>query len=272
MIEFEPSDIIVDEKRGQLLVASLNEIVALPDGIPHTDEANNVDVKLLYRFPDGEEDLEALEIIDDEIFAVSEKNSRSDLITLQRKQKDDTLIPTMRYKIPTPAAEGMAYISTPNWFSDKNPRLVVAGVKSSGSDHLGNTANDLFMDSFPVPLPESSLDDPISLPSAKINDKIFRGTLKDAKVSAMQYFDGLLYLLFDNAQVIRAFDDVGNLVHEIKLPIAVEGYEKQWEGMRLQRKNGDLILHLALDSPPQVWSLKLTEKEGGLWELPSCAS
>ena len=88
----------------------------------------------------------------------------------------------------------------------------------------------------------------------------------------MQYFDGLLYLLFDNAQVIRAFDDVGNLVHEIKLPIAVEGYEKQWEGMRLQRKNGDLILHLALDSPPQVWSLKLTEKEGGLWELPSCAS
>ena len=55
----------------------------------------------------------------------------------------------MRYKIPTPAAEGMAYISTPNWFSDKNPRLVVAGVKSSGRDHLGNTESDLFMDSFP---------------------------------------------------------------------------------------------------------------------------
>ena len=75
----------------------------------------------------------------------------------------------------------------------------MAGVKSSGSDHLGNQMNDLFMDSFPIPLPELSLEDPIALPSAKINDKIFRGTLKDAKVSAMQYFDGLLYLLFDNA-------------------------------------------------------------------------
>ena len=35
MIEFEPSDIVVDEQRGELLVASNNEIVALPDGIPH---------------------------------------------------------------------------------------------------------------------------------------------------------------------------------------------------------------------------------------------
>ena len=40
----------------------------------------------------------------------------------------------------------------------------------------------------------------------------------------------------------------------------------------IAKKNGDLILHLALDSTPPVWSLKLTEKEGGLWELPSCAS
>eukprot|EP01083_Nonionella_stella_P010862 30894_1 len=167
----------------------------------------------------------------------------------------------------------MAYISTPNWFSNEKPRLVVAGVESGGSDHLGNTLNDLIMDSFQLPLPESSLEDPQPAPSIKINDKIFGGTLLDAKVSAMQYFDGLLYLLFDNAQLIRSFDSHGNMVQEIKLPIAVEGFEKQWEGMRLQRKDGELLLHLALDSPPQVWSLKLTEKEGiGHWELPSCAS
>ena len=74
MIEFEPSDIVVDEQRGELLVASNNEIVALPDGIPHNQEENDVDVKLLYRFPDGGEDLEALELIGDKIFAVSERN------------------------------------------------------------------------------------------------------------------------------------------------------------------------------------------------------
>ena len=73
--------------------------------------------------------------------------------------------------------------------------------------------------------------------------------------------------------MIRSFDSNGNIVQEIKLPIAVEGFEKQWEGMRLQRKDGELLLHLALDSPPQVWSLKVTEKEGlGHWKLPSCAS
>ena len=288
MIEFEPSDVVVDEQRGELLVASNNEIVALPDGIPHNQEENDVDVKLLYRFPDGGEDLEALELIGDKIFAVSERNKKSHLILLQREPDDGTLAPTTRYSIPTPATEGIAHVTSSNWFSDKKPRLVTAGVTSSKG------INSLHMDSFTVPSPteegiwfgqqglevESSFDDPNnssevtpnSLTPIKLNDKIFSGTLSDGKVSAMTYFDGLLYLLFDNAQVIRSFDSLGNLVQETKLPVAVEGYEKQWEGMNLQRKDGELILHLALDSPPQVWSIKLTEKAAGGWELPSCAS
>ena len=286
MIEFEPSDIVVDEQRGELLVASNNEIVALPDGIPHNQEENNVDVKLLYRFPDGGEDLEALELIGDKIFAVSERNKKSHLIILQREPDNGTLAPTTRYSIPTPATEGIAHVTSSNWFSDKKPRIVTAGVTSS---ELG--INTLHMDSFTVPSPtkegiwfgqpgveeedpraSSAEVTPISLSPIKLNDKIFSGTLVDGKVSAMTYFEGLLYLLFDNAQVIRSFGSLGNLVQETKLPVAVEGYEKQWEGMNLQRKDGELILHLALDSPPQVWSIKLTEKSAGGWELPSCAS
>jgi len=285
MIEFEPSDIVVDEQRGELLVASNNEIVALPDGIPHNQEENNVDVKLLYRFPDGGEDLEALELIGDKIFAVSERNKKSHLIILQREPDNGTLAPTTRYTIPTPATEGIAHVTSSNWFSDKKPRLVTAGVTSSKG------INSLHMDSFTVPSPtkegiwfgqpgveeedpraSSAEVTPISLSPIKLNDKIFSGTLSDGKVSAMTYFEGLLYLLFDNAQVIRSFGSLGNLVQETKLPVAVEGYEKQWEGMNLQRKDGELILHLALDSPPQVWSIKLTEKSAGGWELPSCAS
>ena len=285
MIEFEPSDIVVDEQRGELLVASNNEIVALPDGIPHNQEENNVDVKLLYRFPDGGEDLEALELIGDKIFAVSERNKKSHLILLQREPDNGTLAPTTRYSIPTPATEGIAHVTSSNWFSDKKPRLVTAGVTSSKG------INSLHMDSFTVPSPtkegiwfgqpgveeeepweSSSEDTPIYLTPIKLNGKIFSGTLLDGKVSAMTYFDGLLYLLFDNAQVIRSFNSLGNLVQETKLPVAVEGYEKQWEGMNLQRKDGELILHLALDSPAQVWSIKLKEKSAGEWELPSCAS
>ena len=288
MIEFEPSDIVVDEQRGELLVASNNEIVALPDGIPHNQEENDVDVKLLYRFPDGGEDLEALELIDDKIFAVSERNKKSHIIVLQRKPDDDTLDPMIRYSIPTPATEGIAHVTGVDWFSDKKSRLVTAGVTSSrgiNSLHVdsftGDTKEGIWFEQPGVDVEVESVFDgpnnspdvtPISLSPIKLNDKIFSGTLSDGKVSAMTYFDGLLYLLFDNAQVIRSFDSLGNLVQETKLPVAVEGYEKQWEGMNLQRKDGELILHLALDSPPQVWSIKLTEKAAGGWELPSCAS
>lgn len=286
MIELEPSDILVDESRGELLVVSNNEIVALPDGIPLTEEENDVDVKLVYRFPAGGEDLEALEIIGDEIFAVSEKNKRSELITLQRQKEDDgTLAETARYVIPTPGTEGLTFIpDNTNWFSSKEGRLVAAGVKTSKG------MNVLSIDSFSVPSPNDEMKDvwfgrpqvneePWSekdltrLPNIKLNDKIFSGTLIDPKVSAMSYFDGLLYVLFDNAQVIRSFDHNGNMIQETKLPVAAVGYEKQWEGMRLQRKDGDLILHLALDSPPQLWSIKLDENEtADGWELPSCAS
>ena len=285
MIEFEPSDIVVDEQRGELLVASNNEIVALPDGIPHNQEENDVDVKLLYRFPDGGEDLEALELIGDKIFAVSERNKKSHIIVLQRELPDDgTLAPMIRYSIPTPATEGIAHVTGVDWFSDKKSRLVTAGVTSSrgiNSLHVdsftGDTKEGIWfgqpgVEEEEVPWANSAEVTPISLSPIKLNDKIFSGTLSDGKVSAMTYFDGLLYLLFDNAQVIRSFDSLGNLVQETKLPVAVEGYEKQWEGMNLQRKDGELILHLALDSPPQVWSIKLTEKAAGGWELPSCAS
>ncbi|KAL7545100.1 hypothetical protein ACHAWF_008454 [Thalassiosira exigua] len=113
--------------------------------------------------------------------------------------------------------------------------------------------------------------------------------LPTAKLGSMQYFEGLLYMLFDNSHVIRAFNiTTGEIVLETSLPVAEIGSENQWEGMRLQRiKDSDivnrglrgsnvpgtvLVLHLALDTPAQVWSIRLKEgrEKGQLWTFPDC--
>jgi len=264
LLQFEPSDLTIDEKKGLLLVASLNEIIAIPDGLSTSKE----DAKILYRSQNGENDFEAIEIIDEVVYAVSEAsqiNNMSDVIVFGA-EAEGRLVPTSRYNTNTPMVEGMAYISSPNWFPQ--PRLVLAGL---ASDH------SLRMNTYDFPLPGNSpVENPITLTSTGLNHNIFSrdlGLSSRQKVAAMQYFDGLLYLLFDNAMLIRAFDSDGNMIQETKLPVAVEGFEKQWEGMELQRKDGDLILHLALDSPPQVWSLKLESVQGGAgWKLPPCAT
>ena len=132
---------------------------------------------------------------------------------------------------------------------------------------------------------------------------MFAQGLLDSKVAAMQFFEGFLYVLFDNARLIRAFDlQSGDIVHQIPLPVAALGSEKQWEGMQLERriktgaKNDEtgtglrgptnapaeadrstLLLYLALDTPPQIWTIALNEKPSSgqgvnqLWTFPDCA-
>jgi hypothetical protein len=126
--------------------------------------------------------------------------------------------------------------------------------------------------------------------SSKMNSALVSKGLLDGKVGDMQYFEGLLYMVFDNDRVIRAFDiTTGQVVQETMLPVSAEGSEREWEGMRLERMNnisagglrgsssasGNLVLHLALDTPGQVWSLQLDEMDGNSgsprWNLPRCA-
>jgi hypothetical protein len=257
LLQFEPSDLTIDEENGLLLVASLSQIIGIPDGMSTAE----VDAKIVYRAQNQTFDFEAIEMIDGVLFAVSEGSKASDIVAFG-KELDGHLVPTSMYHADTKNTEGMAYIPNENWLA--RPSLVLAGL----TDGL-----NLRMDAYDYPLPNSTLENPVTLSPFRLNEKIFATTLLEQKVAAMQYFEGLLYLLFDNATVIRAFDSKGNLVQETNLPIAVEGFEKQWEGMEFQRKNGNLILHLALDSPPQVWSLLLEENQGGAgWKLPLCAT
>jgi len=65
LLQFGPSDLTIDERKGLLLLASLNEIIAIPDGLSTSKE----DAKILYRSQNGENDFEAIEIIDEVVYA-----------------------------------------------------------------------------------------------------------------------------------------------------------------------------------------------------------
>jgi len=269
VLQFEPSAIVVDETRDMLIVASLDHIVALPAGVPTDPAAVSAPFTKLYEFPEGTEDLEALEIVEGNIYAISENkvgadgSDESDIISFAWTP-EGTLNVTNRWRVKVSNAEGMAYTTDKNWF--QNPYMLVAGEQT-----LANALTHLDLTAFQVPFPTAE-----RLVKRHVNNKFFYQGITDTKVSAMQFFGGLLYALYNHEQLIRAYDSAGVLVNEWAVPVGKRNYETEWEGMRLQQSGDDLYLHLGLDSEPQIWSIKLDGETSanappGQWIFPKCA-
>ena len=250
MLEYQPSDVLVQDSR--LLVPSLESIRAYDStGI----------VKTLGTIPGA--DLEGLTSAHGKIYAISEVNSNiSELLALDWTS-DDLLEVIGRWEISTPRAEGIAFIPGTKKF------YISGDLVSDVANHADRGVIDVY--EVPNELSASSLT------GARLNSRMVNENLEDSKISAMQYFEGVLYILHDNAKVVRAWDVlVGELLSEWKVP----QYSKQWEGMALERREpqlrggsgGQLFLHLTLDSPPQVWSLAVQEGlQRGEIVLPDCA-
>lgn len=89
-----------------MIVASLDEIIAVPAGLPSA--SSKVLIQILYQFPQGSEDLEALEIINGTIYAISENKKgingedQSDLIALD--WTDGLLKESNRWRLGSPNA------------------------------------------------------------------------------------------------------------------------------------------------------------------------
>jgi uncharacterized membrane protein YidH (DUF202 family) len=277
ILELQPSGAVIDEKKGYLLVPSLHRVIALVSGLP-SDRVDNRGVPVVANIPGA--NLEALEFVGDNLFALSEGSDGSEIISLEWTQEhlyNRHFVEVQRWKINTGGAEAMTLV--PSQEKGVEPRLVVAGISE----------DTLSLDVFDVSSFNTSVDKVSKF--SKLNKKTITKGLKTKheKVGSMQYFDGMLYLLFDNAGVIRSFDiETGEMVQEIDLPIAELDSEEEWEGMRLERiaREGGagnnlrgstslsdaLVLHLALDTPAQVWSIRLDEDEGTRqWTLPDCA-
>jgi len=257
---FQPSDAFVDEERGLLLVPSLDKIVGLSDGIPVSNQANDARVQTIAE--NIESDIEALQYLGSQqrIYALSGGGDKSGIISLEWTS-NGTLASQTRWDIPSFSAKSMAYAPKSTLF--EQPVLIVA---SEGR----NTATSR-LDVYEGPFDQN--DSALKI-NSRLNFKSISRGLNDTNVAAIQYFEGLLFLLFDNEQLIRAVNKEGNVVQDVRLPTAEPGFEKNWKGINLQRVNNDVVLHLALNAPAQIWSIKLDldDSSGCGFKLPFCAA
>lgn len=114
-------------------------------------------------------------------------------------------------------------------------------------------------------------------PLYQLNSAIFSSGISGAsKITAMTFFEDVLYLLHDNARVIRGWDmTTATMVSEWSTPRVGGEFDKEWKGLAIQRRaDASVAVHLALHAPPQIWSFAMRESfESGttVVSFPSCA-
>lgn len=122
---------------------------------------------------------------------------------------------------------------------------------------------------------------------SSLNRKVMNSGLEDSKIGSLQYFEGLLYVLHDNARAVRVWDiSSGDLKSEWELPRVHGGYNEQWEGLFLERtdnnnsSNSDRRLLQQQQQPPKnndvAWQYQQNNWQGemtvGLSELTDLIS
>ena len=184
------------------------------------------------------------------------------------------------------ASEGIAHRSN----NDGNEQLLI-----SSFDDLTRVSLIHFFD-----VPSSSSPSKLS-PLYHLNEKLMGDGLPNTNIGAMQVFEDVLYELYDNARAIRGFDlTTGAMTSEMTLPRVGRSngaLDKQFEGMFLERRvhasslssrsllrgsssgddNDQILLHLALDTPPEVCTFVMKEEEdheasGTMYSFPQCAA
>jgi hypothetical protein len=275
LLEYQPSDILPLHDNERIMVASLETV---------TLQGAKGGVETLASISGA--DLEGLTSAGSFVYALSEtsKKTRSELIELEWVA--DQLEFRRRWEISTPRAEGIAYIpGSPG-------SLYIAGdrLEEVGADLSARGTIEIYdiPDATAVPDPENPLF------GRRVNANLINEGLIDSKISALQFFEHVLYILHDNDGLVRAWDLNGKFLSEWKLPAG----SKQWEGMALERRQRPvsehdpglrrrqlvsaagqaehesvLLLHLAMDTPPQVWTFTVQEgKALGEIVFPDCAN
>jgi SPX domain protein involved in polyphosphate accumulation/uncharacterized membrane protein YidH (DUF202 family) len=293
-LEYQPSDIVVDSQRNALLVPSGQRIL-LHSLLPPSPNRENT-VKTLIEIPSS--NLEGLTVVDDRVFALSEGPKRTELIELQWNG-DDSLSITSRWKLSqSTEAEAIAYVPNKTrrsgrLFIDVNGEIQIYNLPDKAATPSPTPAEK---DDDALILGEEASSEPMELDRiGSLNAFVLKSGLSELKIASMYFFEGIAYILHDNEMLLRAWDlDEGDLLAEIPLPRVEGGHSKEWEGVALERRGvmenqGDgsnlrgnveqtpptqsqLILHLALDTPAQIWSLVVQEgPTRGSLILPPCA-
>ena len=106
----------------------------------------------------------------------------------------------------------------------------------------------------------------------------------EPKIGEMTFFEGILYIIHDNAHMVHAWDiTTGSLVASWALPMNANRNNKQWEGLAAPTSSGSsdrgspvaesiLLMHLAYDTPAAIWTLVVKEGDTpGSVILSTCA-
>lgn len=210
------------------------------------------------------------------------------------QQRGERLVQVGRWKLDkTAQTEGIAYVPDEEGgklyiSSEKNSAPYVSIFEVPRNFNRGNLFNrseqdqDAAEEIFRIDLLNGNL--------------LSEGFLIDeSKIASLAYFEDVMYILHDNARVVRGWDlKSGIMVSEWKTPRVGRGFDKQWEGLALQRvvaggasrnlrgsepsePDSTLYVHLSLDTPPQVWSFAMKEQNESASEraeisFPSCAA
>lgn len=181
----------------------------------------------------------------------------------------DFCTPNDRWKLKGASnTEGMVYL----------PDLGGSGAKllisADGATTVDGVASNILVYDVPTSTPETfvlgvagddtTLDATTILPLYQLNAALLSSGIQTApKISALNYFEDTLYVLHDNARVIRGWDiATATMVSEWITPrVGGEEFDKQWEGLAFQRSadSSDVIVHMTLDTPPQIWSFAMQE-------------
>jgi len=281
-LEYQPSDALIDTDRGILLVPSMNQITAL-----YLEGNTGGDLRVVADIRGA--DFEAMTYAEGIVYVISESGSESELFAFEWDTSGEKLSEVTRWKLPLKSSEGLAYV-----------------LKEGGLGELYITsgdAEDIHIHVYDVPhLSEPMSTGALLSPVRELNSNLMTKNLEEPKIASMCYFEGFLYVLHDNARVIRSWDlKTGEHIAEYSLPAVSGGFSKQWEGMALLKttaqqpslsttsgsnanlerdhnlrktpleSTASLKLYLTLDTPPQVWAVEIGEASDGVWNFPDCA-
>lgn len=240
-LDLQPSDVVYDPGTGGWLLASgAAAVYALPL------QGGALAPLAAFEGLSGKRDIEALAVDGRLVFAVDEAKDEARLLVADR----GALPPTVRevWLEGSSKAEGAA-------FSFERELLYVGSEDGS-------------VRAYRVPGTGELRDGASLRPEGELNRKMLTAGVEHApKVGGMTVWNDKLYVLHDNARVVRRWDlETGELLGEIPLP----GDTREWEGLAMVRDPGGTYLVLALDTPGEVWRFKVTE-EGDAFSLPACA-
>jgi hypothetical protein len=298
LLEYQPRDITLHRTHSELIVSTPQALVT------HPLTGNDSSVISAFRAELPDTDIQSMAWVGDRLFALSMGPIKTELIEFDPPYQE---IKSRIVIHDTTSTTGSMVFVPSSSFSSNLPQeeeeeegkfyIYLDGTMHSYHLRSQNTNGGYDGSSSSYSLSRTSSINMKVLNRGSSNNSISNnGHTKydDNLITAMEYFDGLLYVLRGNRNVIEAWDwAAATQVAEFSLPTVAK--HDHWVGMAFERRTNALedtqtssssmaslrksrmttadetvYLHMSLDTfPPQIWSFRL-EEHNGMFHFPLC--